>query len=356
MTNAHVVGENAEVRVELADGRELPARVVGRDTATDIALIKVEAGAPLPALSFGDSDRTRVGEWVMAMGNPFGLGGTVTAGIVSARGRQIGAGPYDDFIQTDASINPGNSGGPLFNAAGEVVGVNTAIFSPSGGNIGIGFAVPSKMVQSVVAQLREHGAVQRGWLGVSLQPLDRDLAAAMRVADAKGALVNGVEPDSPAAKAGLRAGDVITAIDGRRVESPRDLAAGVADVTPGRSATLAVLRDGAAIESRVEIGANPANRAAGKPGEPAQPSLGLGLAPRPQGGVAITRVEPGSVAAERGLREGDVVLRADGREATQPRDVAEAVGAARSAGRPSIALQIERDGARRFVAVPLRAA
>jgi serine protease Do len=356
VTNAHVVGENTEVKVELADGREMTARVVGRDTATDVALLKVEAGAPLPALTFGDSDRTRVGEWVMAMGNPFGLGGTVTAGIVSARGRQIGAGPYDDFIQTDASINPGNSGGPLFNAAGEVVGVNTAIFSPSGGNIGIGFAVPSKMVQAVVAQLRDHGVVSRGWLGVSLQPMDRDLAAAMRLADAKGALVNAVESDSPAAKAGLRAGDVITAIDGRRVETPRDLAAGVADVAPGRTATLAVLRDGAAIEQRVEIGANPANTAAGKPGQPAQPSLGLGLAPRPQGGVAITRVEPGSVAAERGLREGDVVLRADGRDATQPRDVTEAVSAARSAGRPSIALQVERDGARRFVAIPLRAA
>jgi serine protease Do len=356
VTNAHVVGDAAEVKVELADGREMQARVVGRDTATDIALLKVEAGGPLPALSFGDSDRTRVGEWVMAMGNPFGLGGTVTAGIVSARGRQIGAGPYDDFIQTDASINPGNSGGPLFNAGGEVVGVNTAIFSPSGGNIGIGFAVPSRMVQNVVAQLREHGAVQRGWLGVSLQPMDRDLAAAMRVADAKGALVNAVEPDSPAAKAGLRAGDVITAIEGRRVETPRDLAAGVADVAPGRTATLAVLRDGAAIEQRVEIGANPANAAAGKPGQPAQPSLGLGLAPRPQGGVAITRVEPGSVAAERGLREGDVVLRAGERETRQPQDVAEAVAAARGAGRPSIALQVEREGARRFVAIPLRAA
>ncbi|WP_198369603.1 Do family serine endopeptidase [Roseomonas rosulenta] len=352
VTNAHVVGDNAEVRVELADGREMAAQVVGRDVATDIALLKVEAGAPLPALAFGDSDRTRVGEWVMAMGNPFGLGGTVTAGIVSARGRQIGAGPYDDFIQTDASINPGNSGGPLFNAAGEVVGVNTAIFSPSGGNIGIGFAVPSKMVQSVVAQLRDHGAVQRGWLGVTMQPLDRDLAAALRVGDAKGVLINAIEPDSPAAKAGLRAGDVITGIDGRRVESPRDLATGVAEVTPGRTATLAVLRDGATIEQRVEIGTNPANVTAGKP---AQLRLGLGLAPRPQGGVAVTRVEPGSVAAERGLREGDVVLRADGREASQPRDVSEAVNAARSAGRPSIALQVERDGARRFVAIPLTA-
>ena len=357
VTNAHVVGENAEVKVVLADGREMPARVVGRDTATDVALIKVEAGSPLPALSFGNSDSTRVGEWVMAMGNPFGLGGTVTAGIVSARGRQIGQGPYDDFIQTDASINPGNSGGPLFNAAGEVVGMNTAIFSPSGGNIGIGFAVPSKMVQHVVAQLREHGAVQRGWLGVSLQPIDQDLAAAMRVADTRGALVNAVEPDSPAAKAGLRAGDVITAIDGRAVNNPRDLAAGVADVAPGRTATLAVLRDGAAMERRVEIGNNPANVAAAtKPGQAAQPSLGIGLAPRREGGVEIVRVEPGSVAAERGLRPGDVVLKAGERDAANPQDVVEAVKTAREAGRPSIAFQVERDGARRFIALPLRAA
>jgi serine protease Do len=341
----------------LADGREMQARVIGRDAATDVALIKVEADAPLPALAFGSSDATRVGEWVMAMGNPFGLGGTVTAGIVSARGRQIGAGPYDDFIQTDASINPGNSGGPLFNATGQVVGMNTAIFSPSGGNIGIGFAVPSKMVQHIVAQLREHGSVQRGWLGVSLQPLDRDLAAAMRTGDAKGVLVNGVEPDSPAAKAGLRAGDVITAFEGRNVESPRDLAAGVADVAPGRTATLAVLRDGTAMERRVEIGTNPTNApASAKPGQPAQPSLGIGLAPRRDGGVEITRVEPGSVAAERGLRPGDVVLRAGERDAANPQDVVDAVKTAREAGRPSIALQVERDGARRFIALPLRAA
>ncbi|WP_372624110.1 Do family serine endopeptidase [Falsiroseomonas sp.] len=357
VTNAHVVGENAEVRVAMADGREMSARVIGRDIATDIALLKVEAGGPLVALAFGDSDKARVGEWVMAMGNPFGLGGTVTAGIVSARGRQIGAGPYDDFIQTDASINPGNSGGPLFNTAGEVVGMNTAIFSPSGGNIGIGFAVPSKMVQQVVTQLREHGSVRRGWLGVSLQPMDRELATVLRIEDAKGALVADVEPNSPAARAGIRPGDVLTAIDGTRVESPRDLAAGVAAVTPGRIATLAVLRDGAALEQRVEIGTSPASReAAAKGGAASAPtSIGIGLAPRPEGGVAITRVEPGSVAAERGLRAGDVVLRAGDREAKAPNDVVEAVGAARSAGRPSIAFQVERDGARRFVAIPLNA-
>ncbi|MFN6955351.1 MAG: Do family serine endopeptidase [Acetobacteraceae bacterium] len=354
VTNAHVVGAEAEVQVALADGRTLPARVVGRDAATDIALLKVEAGAPLPALRFGDSDRTRVGEWVMAMGSPFGLGGSVTAGIVSARGRQIGAGPYDDFIQTDASINPGNSGGPLFNAAGEVVGVNTAIVSPSGGNIGIGFAVPSRMAQSIVAQLREHGAVRRGWLGVSLQPMDAEMAAALGTAGAKGALINAVEPGSPAARAGLRAGDVVTAIDGRAVETPRDLAAGVAAVPPGSTATLAILRDGASTEARVEIGSHPANAVpAAKPGLPA---LGLGLAPRQGGGAEIARVEPGSAAAERGLAPGDVVLRAGEREVRSPQDVAEAIAAARAAGRPSVALQIERDGRSRFVALPLRAA
>ncbi|WP_027285073.1 DegQ family serine endoprotease [Rubritepida flocculans] len=356
VTNAHVVGENAELRVRLADGREFPATLVGRDAPTDIALLKIEAGAPLPSLSFGDSDALRVGEWVMAMGNPFGLGGTVTAGIVSARGRQIGAGPYDDFIQTDASINPGNSGGPLFNAAGEVVGVNTAIFSPSGGNIGIGFAVPSRMVQQVVAQLREHGAVRRGWLGVSLQPVDQDLAAALNLPEPKGALVSAVQPGSPAARAGLRAGDVVTAVEGRSVATPRDLAAAVAELAPGRSATLRLLRDGAALERRVELGSHPASLAAAKPGGPAQPSLGLALAPRAEGGVTVTAVAPGSPAAERGLRAGDVVLRAGGREARAPRDVIEAVEAARAAGRPSIALQVEREGESRFIALPLRAA
>jgi serine protease Do len=356
VTNAHVVGAEATVQVVLADGRRLEARVLGRDPATDVALLKVEAGAPLPVVTFGDSDRLRVGEWVMAMGSPFGLGGSVTAGIVSARGRQIGAGPYDDFIQTDAPINPGNSGGPLFNAAGEVVGMNTAIFSPSGGNIGIGFAVPAKMVHTIVAELRDHGAVRRGWLGVSLQAVDPEMAAALGAAEAKGALVNAVEPGSPAARAGLRAGDVITALDGRAVESPRDLAAAVAAVAPGRSVTLALLRDGSAREQRVELGNNPANAAPeGKHGRPAQPALGLSLAPRAGGGVEVARVEPGSPAAERGLMPGDRIVRAGGREVRRPADVAEAVSSARAAGRAAVALQIEREGRSSFVALPLRA-
>ncbi|WP_206035615.1 Do family serine endopeptidase [Roseomonas sp. HF4] len=354
VTNAHVVAGAERVTVGLHDGRDLVARVVGADAATDIALLKVESGAALPALGFGDSDRARVGDWVMAMGNPFGLGGSVTAGIVSARGRQIGAGPYDDFIQTDASINPGNSGGPLFNAAGEVVGVNTAIYSPSGGNIGIGFAVPSKIVTQVVAQLREHGSVQRGWLGVSLQRMDADLAAALRVAEAKGALVSGVEPGSPAERAGLRAGDVITAIDGRAVEGPRDLAMGVAAVAPGGTARLALLREGATMEQAVALGSHPSNRAAA--GKPERPSLGISLAPNPAGGgVVVSGVAPGSPAAERGLREGDVVLRAGDREVRAPQDVVAAVEAARAAGRGAVALQVERDGGRRFVALPVQA-
>jgi serine protease Do len=356
VTNAHVVGSSTDVQVELADGRDFKARVVGRDQATDVAVLKIEGAGQLPTVRFADSDRARVGEWLMAMGNPFGLGGTVTVGVLSARGRQIGAGPYDDFIQTDAPINPGNSGGPLFNSAGEVVGMNTAIYSPSGGNVGIGFAVPSNMVTKVAVALRDRGYVERGWLGVSLQPLDRALAEAMHVAEVKGALVNAVEPNSPAAKAGIEAGDVITRIGARAVTSPRDLAAGVAETAPGTQALVVLVRNGTALEKRVEVGENPASRQASRPAEAARPSLGLALAPRAEGGVAITRVEPGSTAAELGLRAGDVILRAGDRETAKPQDVTTAVDAAREAGKASIAMQIERGQARRFVAVPLRAA
>jgi serine protease Do len=356
VTNAHVVGGNETVQVVLADGRRLAAKVVGSDRPTDIALLKVEAGAKLPALAFGDSGAVRVGEWVMAMGNPFGLGGTVTAGIVSARGRQIGAGPYDDFIQTDAPINPGNSGGPLVSAAGEVIGVNTAIFSPSGGNVGIGFAVPAAMVQRVVADLRSDGRVDRGWLGVSLQPLDADLAAALKAGTEQGALVAAVEADSPAARAGLAPGDIVTALDGRALASPRDLATAVAAVKPGAEVKLSWLRAGAAQEARVSLGQHPASREQARAADAKGPALGLALAETRDGGAQVTRVEPGSVAAERGLRAGDVIRRAGDRDVKAPRDVAEAVEKARGAGQASIALQVERGEGRRFIAVPLRAA
>ena len=356
VTNNHVVGEAEEVKIELADGRELPAKVVGTDEKTDIALLKVDAGGRLPAVAFGDSDAVRVGEWVMAMGNPFGLGGTVTAGIVSARGRNIGAGPFDDFIQTDASINPGNSGGPLFNGAGEVVGVNTAIYSPSGGNVGIGFAVPAKLVKAVVTELQANGKVERGWLGVSMQRMDKELAGAMAMpADAKGVLVNGVEPNSPAAKAELKPGDVVTAANGKPIAQPRDLAEAVGSVKPGMAMTLSLLRDGKPVEAKVTLGAPRDTREARAEQAPAQGQLGLALAPRPNGGkgAVVAQVRPDSPAATIGLQPGDVILKAGDRMVEQPKDVIEAVGAAREAKRPAIALQVEREGGKRFVAVPL---
>ncbi|WP_372616821.1 Do family serine endopeptidase [Falsiroseomonas sp.] len=360
VTNNHVVGEASRVTVELADGRELQARVIGGDPLTDIALLKVDAGGNLPTVSWGDSEALRVGEPVLAMGNPFGLGGTATSGIVSARGRQIGAGPYDDFIQTDASINPGNSGGPLFNVNGQVVGVNTAIFSPSGGNIGIGFAVPSRLAQRVVEDLRDDGKVSRGWLGVSLQPVDQELAQALGLQDQRGALVASVEPGSPAARAGLRAGDLVTRAGERQVQNPRDLAAAVAETDPGSQLALTLRRDGQQQQQQVTLGTAPDRRAdaggrGGAQGGSATGPLGLALAPRPGGqqGAAVTRVAPGSVAAERGLQEGDVILRAGDRDVANPGDVSAAIQAARQAGRPAVALQIQRGDQRSFVALPL---
>jgi len=372
VTNNHVVGEAASVRVELADGRELPARVVGRDQQTDLALLKVEAGSPLPTLVWGDSDATRVGDWVVAMGNPFGLGGSVTAGIVSARGRQIGAGPYDDFIQTDAPINPGNSGGPLFNGNGEVVGINTAIYAPGGGNVGIGFAVPSRLARNVIRDLQSDGVVARGWLGVAMQPIDAELASALGLPNQRGALVAGVEPNSPAARAGLRPGDVVVGVQGREIGTPRELAIAVAELEPESRATFALLRDGERTEQAVTIGLReqPQQQAeaqsggeseAERPGTlglrlaPAQRALPNSKAPSQEGGqgVRVAGVDPGSVAATRGVRPGDIILRAGGREVRSPRDVMEAVAAARREGRPAIALQLSRDSGNAFVALPL---
>ncbi|HEV7267771.1 MAG TPA: Do family serine endopeptidase [Falsiroseomonas sp.] len=362
VTNNHVVGEASNVTVELADGRELQARVVGGDPLTDLALLKVDA-SNLPTVPWGNSEALRVGEPVLAMGNPYGLGGTATSGIVSARGRQIGAGPYDDFIQTDASINPGNSGGPLFNVQGQVVGVNTAIFSPTGGNIGIGFAVPSRIAQRVIEDLRDDGKIQRGWLGVSLQPVDQELAQALGLQDQRGALVSSVEPGSPAARAGLRAGDLVTRAGERQVQNPRDLAAAVAETDPGSQLALTLRRDGQQQQQQqqVTLGTAPDRRAdaggrGGAQGGQATGPLGLALAARPGGqqGAAVTRVAPGSVAAERGLQEGDVILRAGDRDVANPGDVSAAVQAARQAGRPAVALQIQRGDQRSFVALPLR--
>jgi serine protease Do len=369
VTNNHVVDGATRLMVRLDDGREMRARLVGRDPRTDIALLKLETGAPLPFVALGDSDRAEPGDWVVAMGNPFGLSGTVTIGVVSAIGRDIGAGPYDDFIQVDAPINQGNSGGPLFAQDGGVIGVNTAIFSPSGGSVGIGFAVPSNLVKRVVAELRENGRVERGFIGVSTQPVDAAMAAALKMpattADAqRGALVAGVERDSPAAKAGLQPGDVVTMLDGKPVRNPRDLARAVADQRAGSRADMKLWRDGAERSLRVEIAAQPgADRARTGAEDPATPRIGVSLAPitpqarmalrLPEGakGALVQGVEPNSRAQEAGLRPGDVIV---GVGTTTTEDPQAALRALRdaNAGGGAVALRILRDGRAAFIAVP----
>ncbi|WP_149540523.1 trypsin-like peptidase domain-containing protein [Siccirubricoccus phaeus] len=252
-TNNHVVGNASRVVVALQDGTELPARVIGSDELTDLALLKVEPRGPLVSVPWGASSQARVGSWVLAAGNPFGLGGSVTSGIVSARGREIGAGPFDDFIQTDAAINPGNSGGPLFNQAGEVIGINTAIYSPSGASAGIGFATPSDLARPVIEQLRRDGRVERGWLGVAVQ----DLVAEEQRQGRRGVLVAGIERNSPAGRAGLRQGDIVVAVNGDRVDTSRALVRTVAAVPPGQTVRLTVVREGREREFSVQVGRRP---------------------------------------------------------------------------------------------------
>ena len=254
VTNNHVIGQAQRVTVSIQGGQELPARVVGGDELTDLALLRVESRTPLVAVGWGSSGAMRVGQWVLAAGNPFGLGGSVTSGIVSARGRDIGAGPFDDFLQTDAAINPGNSGGPLFNVAGEVIGINTAIYSPSGANAGIGFATPSDLARPVIETLRRDGRVERGWLGVQVQDLVADDPRANR----RAVLIAGVERTGPAGRGGLRQGDVVLAINGERIETSRSLIRNIAAVAPGQSVRLTVLRDGRTQEVALQVGRRPA--------------------------------------------------------------------------------------------------
>ena len=369
VTNNHVVDGATKVVVTLDDGRELNARVVGRDPRTDIAVLQVEAGAKLPFLSLGDSDKARPGDWVVAMGNPFGLGGTVTAGIVSARGRDIGAGPYDDFLQVDAPINRGNSGGPLFSTDGSVVGVNTAIFSPSGGSVGIGFAIPSNLVKQVVAELEQHGHLERGYLGVMTQKISPEMASALKLAHPTGALVADVEPNGPAAKAGLRPGDVVTALDGKAVDDPRALARQVAALRPGTGTEVTVLRDGAeqklamttaALPDKVaDAGTADEQQGGGKIGlalapisPAARESLGLGDDVK---GALIAAVRPNSPASEAGLKPGDVLQSVGNRPVSTPEQAVQAIHAQQNReqkGQQAVALRVLRDGHSLFVAVP----
>ena len=364
VTNNHVIDGARKVTVTLEDGTELPAHVVGRDPRTDLALLKIDAGKALPHVTLGDSDTAQPGDWVVAVGNPYGLGGTVTAGVVSARGRAIGAGPYDDFLQVDAPINRGNSGGPLFAQDGSVIGVNTAIFSPTGGSIGIGFAVPSNMVRKVVAQLEANGRVERGFLGVSTQPVDAAMAAALKLPQAGGALVAEVTTDSPAAKAGMEPGDVIVAVNGDRIADGRGLARAVADIAPGKEARITIRRAAAERDLTVQVAAQPdADRTVmADAAEAHGRKLGVALAPiTPQArqalglqddqkGTVIAEVADGSPAEDAGLRAGDVIVAVGQTPVNNPEQATRAIRAGLGKG-SSVALRILRDGRSAFVAV-----
>lgn len=359
VTNNHVVQGGKDITVVQNDGTELKATLVGRDQKTDLALIKVKAKKPVPYVAFGDSDKLRVGDWVLAVGNPFGLGGTVTSGIVSARGREIGAGPYDDFLQIDASINRGNSGGPTFDIHGNVVGVNTAIFSPTGGSVGIGFAIPSNIAEKVVKQLREHGKVTRGWLGVSIQPVDADLASSLSLEKPTGALVAEVTPDSPAAKSGIVAGDVILKVNGENMEDVRAVSRTVADLHPGVKADIELWRNGKAKNISVAIAVFPDkletasadNEAPAAEG--ATTSLGLSLTSTPDG-VAVQSVDRDSEAAEKGIRSGDIILKVSGKDVKTPGDVVDGVSAAKKADKSSVLLLLRTQDQQRFVALTIK--
>ncbi|MCL2428914.1 MAG: trypsin-like peptidase domain-containing protein [Alphaproteobacteria bacterium] len=365
VTNNHVVNGAKSVTVTLDDGTTLPAKIVGRDPRTDVAVLRVSAKKTLPYIELGDSSTVKPGQWVVAMGNPFGLGGTVTAGIVSALGRDIGNGPYDHFIQIDAPINQGNSGGPLFTQDGKVVGINTAILSPSGGSIGIGFAIPSNTVKTVVADLETSGHVTRGYIGVEAQTVSDAMAKALHVAGSGGALIAGVTPDSPAAKAGLEPGDVIQSVNGQKIGNPRDLALNVAAVKPGDEAKFDVLRDG---EHKVVTGTvaeqpsetKVADNSAGQ--QEGHAKLGVALAPvSPEAreqfdlpgdakGALVAQVQPGSPAEQAGIQAGDLIVGIGGHAVGSPDD---AVTAIRTAKDHELALRIIRNGQPAFVAVNL---
>jgi serine protease Do len=356
VTNNHVVNNAGSVEVVMDDGRTLDAKVVGTDAKTDIALLKVTEGGDFPYVRFA-GDRTRIGDWVVAIGNPFGLGGTVTAGIVSAHGRNIGAGPYDDFLQIDAAVNRGNSGGPTFNLKGEVVGVNTAIASPSGGNVGIAFAILASVAEKVVADLKDDGKVTRGFIGVQIQPVTKEIADAIGLKEARGALVAETTKDSPAAKAGVKTGDAIVAVDGERIKDARALSLKIASYAPGKSVPVTLWRDGKEQTVTIEVGGQENQTARAKAetrSDDGTPRLGLQLAPAQGGeeGVAVADVDPQSPAAEKGVRKGDIILGVAGKTVSSPDDVRSAVEAARKDGRNIVLMRIKGREGVRFVAIP----
>ncbi len=379
VTNNHVIDGADKITVILQDHTTLKAELVGRDVQTDLALLRVKPAKPLPSVAFGDSDTARVGDWAIAIGNPYGLGGTVTAGIISAKARAINdGGPYDDFLQTDAAINKGNSGGPLFNLDGAVIGINSAIFSPSGGSIGIGFAIPSAIARHVVGELRRYHHVRRGWVGARLQELDPDMAAALALPSASGVILGAVVRGSPAARSGLAPGDVITAVDDRPVADIRRFRRAIADLDPGSKAAFRVVRDGRAVVVRVtltdaapyEPAPTSADGAAAETPSPTAPapalttSLGLSLAPvtpslrdryQLSDEAKVVVVDPGkSLVAQGGpLASGDVIVEADGFELHRPGDLTARVGQLRRNGRKSVLLLVDRGGDLRYVTMVL---
>jgi len=368
VTNNHVVDGADKVEVTTDDGKTYTAKVIGTDARTDLALIKVEGSSNFPFAKLADG-KPRIGDWVLAVGNPFGLGGTVTAGIVSAQGRDIGNGPYDDFIQIDAPVNKGNSGGPAFNTLGEVMGVNTAIYSPSGGSVGIAFSIPASTVKSVVAQLKDKGAVSRGWIGVQIQPVTADIADSLGLKKAEGALVAEPQSNGPAAKAGIESGDVITAVNGEKVKDARELARTIGGFAPGAAVKLNVMHKGqdkvvnltlGQLPNTVEAKADTDNGDKGGLSRGTDvPKLGLTVAPANtvagagKEGVVVTEVDPKSPAAERGFKEGDVILEVAGKTVATAGDVRDAISAARTDSKNSVLMRVKSGGSSRFVAVPV---
>jgi serine protease Do len=374
VTNNHVIDGASEIHVILSDDTRLDATLIGHDSKTDIALLKVESEKKLPYVRFGDSDKSRVGDWVIAIGNPFGLGGTVTAGIISARARNINAGPFDDFIQTDASINRGNSGGPLFNLDGEVVGINTAIFSPSGGSIGIGFAVPSALAQPIIAQLKEHGRTFRGWLGVKIQIVTNEVAESLGMEKTYGALVAEVTPDSPADKAGLKVGDIITEFDGKEVEEMRFLPRMVAETEIGKTVSVKALRDGKTSrfnvtlgeleEERPQVASAETEQKVEQPGMETVSTHGMSLAEISASlrqrfgikddakGVVVVELDNSGAAARQGLMFGDVIQHVNDRPVTGLADFRKAMEAVRKEGRKNALLRVWRKDTTVFITIP----
>jgi len=378
VTNNHVVNDAREVEVLMDDGKIVTAKVVGRDPRTDLALLKIDGRTDLPWVKIAATP-PRVGDWVLAVGNPFGLGGTVTAGIVSARGRDIGAGPYDDFLQIDAAVNRGNSGGPTFNLAGEVIGVNTAIVSPTGGNIGIAFAIPADVVARVVASLKETGTVTRGYMGVNIQPVTAEIAESLGLKTPQGALVADVQADTPAAKAGLKSGDVVLAVNGSPIKDARELSRRVSMINPGTVVKLMIMRDGKERTMDVTLTKLPEDRVADRGRDRDDdrdrdrdrnrdrdtdrtqdiPRLGLTIAPARTVagagtlGVVITEVDPRGPAADRGMKSGDVILEVAGKAVKSPGDVTDALEAARKDGKSVLLMRVKSEQGTRFVTVPV---